>query len=166
MTDPTVQQQKIDLQRQIAEVRTQLASMTAERPRNERDALASAQARADSVESMFGRRASAPLPGERPLDYRKRLVRDLQRYSPAFRDVRLDSADAGLLDVLEEQVYADAAKAGRSGEAVAPLALVPVVETDSSGRKATRYFGDPIAWMAPYMGTGTIGRILRPEGAA
>ena len=43
-----------------------------------------------------------------------------------------------------------------------PGKLVPVVETNGAGQKITRYFGDNLTWMAPFMGAGTVVRIARP----
>jgi hypothetical protein len=51
-----------------------------EAERKEAEEKANVQARADSVMSRFGEQAPPPMAGERQLDYRVRLARQLQRY--------------------------------------------------------------------------------------
>jgi hypothetical protein len=71
------------------------------------------QTRADDAYQAANRRAPPPLPLENPDQYRLRLADGLKVYSPKWRNVDLSNvADAGALDVAENQVFADAGQHG------------------------------------------------------
>jgi len=74
--------------------------------------LADAQARADSIAIEFGEHAPRPLSGERLFDYKRRLLRRYQRYSPDFKDVDLGKiTDAATWSGIENKIYNDAREA-------------------------------------------------------
>ena len=149
----------------IAALEAKIKHLTTEVPADERNALALAQSRADAVAAMFGDRASAPIPGERPLDYRKRLLGRFQKHSDHFKNSRLDSLDEALLGPIEDLVYADAVQAAKSPDVgSAPGLLIPIT-TREGGRDVTRFNGDILGFMAPFMTGATVGRINRnPKG--
>jgi hypothetical protein len=138
------------LRAQVRAMEDRVRNLTAERPASERDALAAAYARADSVARQFGNTASQPVPGETPSAYRKRLLAPFLPHSPRFKGSRLDGLDASGLNAVEEMVFADAVAAAKSPEAHARGALIPVV-TMEGGRPITRFNGDPMAWMQHFM---------------
>jgi hypothetical protein len=107
-------------------------------------ALVDAQARADRVAQAFGQQAPAPLSGEAPLAYRKRLMRQFVRHS-AFKDADLDTiaADAKTFDNVEAIVYADAIKASATPE-VAPGHRLKRVRTGPAGHQITEWFGETV----------------------
>jgi hypothetical protein len=70
-----------ELRQQIADLRSRIPTELSDEERNE---VADAQVKADSVFSCFGKRAPVPLSGEKPLAYRRRLM--IQ-----FRSIRLTS---------------------------------------------------------------------------
>jgi len=145
----------------IAALEAKIKHLTTEVPADERNALALAQSRADAVAAMFGDRASAPIPGERPLDYRKRLLGRFQKHSDRFKSSRLDSLDEALLGPIEDLVYADAVQAAKSPDVgSAPGLLIPIT-TREGGRDVTRFNGDILGFMAPFMTGATVGRINR-----
>jgi hypothetical protein len=150
----------------ILALEARLKSMTTEVPADERNALALAQSRADTVAAMFGDRASPPIPGERPVDYRKRLLGRFQKHSERFKDSRLDSLDQAMLGPIEDIVYADAIQAAKSPDVgSAPGLLIPIT-TREGGRDVTRFNGDIMGFMAPFMTGATVGRINRnPNGS-
>lgn len=119
----------------------------------ERDEVAAAFARADSVYQMAGKKAPYAMDGETPIAYRRRLVRGLQSQSPAYKDVRLDtaSADPALFSIIENGIYADAEKNARAPDDVPLMTLRPIVRTDAAGRRITEFTGDPLAWMSRFM---------------
>ena len=149
----------------ISVLEARLKSLTTEVPADERNALALAQSRADTVAAMFGDRASAPIPGERPVDYRKRLLGRFQKHSDRFKGSRLDSLDEAMLGPIEDIVYADAVQAAKSPDVgSAPGLLIPIT-TREGGRDVTRFNGDILGFMAPFMTGATVGRINRnPNG--
>ena len=150
---------------ELAELRAAIKRLTTEVPAGERDALAAAQSRADSVAAMFGDRAPTPMAGEASLDYRKRLLKAYQQHSPKFKDTRFDSADSAMLEPVEGIVYADAVNAAKIPALARPGILMPIQKRDAAGRTITTYVGDPLAWMSPYMTHGQNGRINRnPNG--
>jgi hypothetical protein len=150
-----------DLQRQLAEQAAAIKQMTTEVPANERDALARAQARADSVAAMFGDRVRAPIPGETALAYRLAQLKRFQPHSEKFKESRLDSLDAATIDPIEDIIYADAVSAAKRPALARPGLLMEIVRPDAAGRQIKTYVGDPMAWMAPYMSQGASGRIRR-----
>jgi colicin import membrane protein len=117
-----------------------------------------AQAQADSVYSMLGSAAPAPMAAETFDDYRVRLMRGLQRHSRDFKDSNLTAvarADSVAFDAIADRILSDAKKfAGTSG-AVADGQLRAHETRSSGGHHITTYTGDPFAWMAPFM--------LRPQ---
>ena len=133
---------------------------------SERDAIAAAQSRADSVFSMFGDRAPLPAAGERPIAYRKRLLRNLQRHSDRFKNSRFDALDAATLAPVEDQVYADAVAASSRPDAARRMTIVPHHATDIAGRRITTFTGDPMAWMQFFTPQPQIGRIVRRDASA
>lgn len=151
-----------DLERQIATMSARFQPLTME----ERDALARAQARADGVAGLFGRRASAPIPGETSLDYRRRLANEFKQHSPKFREKSLASVDHDWLGMAEEQIYNDAAAAARSSDRAGAGMLIPIQERDEAGRTITRWTGDNMAWMQVFMSPGRVGKILDPRKRA
>jgi hypothetical protein len=116
----------------------------------ERDELATAQSRADSIAQCFGERASFPLAGETPISYRKRLAAKFQKHSEALKDIKLDSLDTVSFGVIEDKIYDDAQKASTSPSVLVPGRLVPHIRTDQAGRQITSFTGDINAWMGHF----------------
>ena len=109
---------------------------------------ADAQAKADSVMAAFGKSASRPLKGENLLAYRKRLLRGLQAYSDAYKDINLASIkDAKLLGLAEKQIFADAFAAAKSPSMFAADQLIEINEKDRAGRTITKFKGAMSAWL-------------------
>ncbi len=74
------------LRQEIAELRSRIPTELSDEERNE---VAEAQVKADSVFSSFGKRAPIPLSGEKPMAYRRRLMIQLQEHSPDYKAVDL-----------------------------------------------------------------------------
>lgn len=135
-----------DLRREIAELRSRIPTELSDAERNE---LADAQIKADSVFSAFGQRAPSPVSGEKPLAYRRRLLVKLQEHSPDFKGVDLSAiADAQLLNIAEKQIYADAQSA--ASLSVGPGQLREIKRADATGRMISTFEGDPAAAWAPF----------------
>ena len=107
------------------------------------DAMAAEQARADSIFAAHGERAPRPLLGETPLAYRRRLVKSLQSHSTRWKDTNLTAiADSATLNIIQDQVYADAKDAARHPSNIPAGQLIPVVRPDSmTGHKITEFRG-------------------------
>lgn len=135
-----------DIRRELAELKSRIPTELSDAERNE---VADAQVKADSVFSAFGKRAPAPLSGEKPLSYRRRLMIQLQEHSPDFKSVDLSSiADSALLNVAEKQIYADAQKS--ASLSVGPGMLREIKRADATGRQISTFEGDPAATWAPF----------------
>nr|WP_225996279.1 NUDIX hydrolase [Salmonella enterica] len=134
------------LRQEIADLRSRIPTELSDEERNE---VADAQVKADSVFSCFGKRASVPLSGEKPLAYRRRLMIQLQEHSPDFKTVDLSSiADSALLSVAEKTIYADAQKS--ASLSVGPGMLREIKRADATGRQISTFEGDPAATWAPF----------------
>lgn len=134
------------LRQEIADLRSRIPTELSDEERNE---VADAQVKADSVFSCFGKRAPVPLSGEKPLSYRRRLMIQLQEHSPDFKSVDLSSiADSALLNVAEKQIYADAQKS--ASLSVGPGMLREIKRADATGRQISTFEGDPAATWAPF----------------
>ena len=135
-----------ELRQQIADLRSRIPTELSDEERNE---VADAQVKADSVFSCFGKRAPVPLSGEKPLAYRRRLMIQLQEHSPDFKAVDLSSiADSALLGFAEKQIYADAQKS--ASLSVGPGMLREIKRADATGRQISTFEGDPAATWAPF----------------
>ncbi|QRQ73072.1 NUDIX hydrolase [Citrobacter sp. B72] len=135
-----------ELRQQIADLKTRIPTELSDEERNE---VADAQVKADSVFSCFGKRAPIPLSGEKPLAYRRRLMIQLQEHSPDFKSVDLSSiADSALLSVAEKTIYADAQKS--ASLSVGPGMLREIKRADATGRQISTFEGDPAATWAPF----------------
>ncbi|EPF6561425.1 NUDIX domain-containing protein [Serratia liquefaciens] len=134
------------LRQEIADLRSRIPTELSDEERNE---VADAQVKADSVFSCFGKRAPVPLSGEKPLAYRRRLMIQLQEHSPDFKSVDLSSiADSALLGFAEKQIYADAQKS--ASLSVGPGTLREIKRADATGRQISTFEGDPAATWAPF----------------
>ncbi|WP_447885242.1 NUDIX hydrolase [Serratia fonticola] len=134
------------LRQEIADLRSRIPTDLSDEERNE---VADAQVKADSVFSSFGKRAPVPLSGEKPLAYRRRLMIQLQEHSPDFKTVDLSSiADPALLGFAEKQIYADAQKS--ASLSVGPGMLREIKRADATGRQISTFEGDPAATWAPF----------------
>ncbi|MEX3140221.1 NUDIX domain-containing protein [Serratia ureilytica] len=134
------------LRQEIADLRSRIPTELSDEERNE---VADAQVKADSVFSCFGKRAPVPLSGEKPLAYRRRLMIQLQEHSQDFKAVDLSSiADSALLGFAEKQIYADAQKS--ASLSVGPGTLREIKRADATGRQISTFEGDPAATWAPF----------------
>lgn len=140
------------LRDRLASVEVGVKSLSRELSHEEKDALAMAQSRADSLFLSLNEKLTAPLFGETPISYRKRLASRLQKYSPKLKDVKLDSiSDAATFEILEREIYADAASASTSPAFLPEGKLIPEKFTDFAGRICTKYRGDIKAAFAPWV---------------
>ena len=116
----------------------------------ERNELADAQVKADSAFSAIGERAPVATIGERPAAYRRRMLAQLQKYSPDYKEVDIGAlGDGQLLNLAEKRIFADAQEFGKS-DAAAQGVLREIQRRDPAGRTITTFQGDPSACWAPF----------------
>ena len=134
----------------IASMQAQLSVLTQPLSAADRDQLSAAQSRADSVAQMYGDSAAAPLHGESPIAYRRRLASKFQKHSKEFADIKLDALDGPVFDQVEGKIYADAQSHAMSPAVAVAGRLIPHVRQDSAGRSITTYTGDMDAWLGMF----------------
>ena len=148
----------------IAEMEKRLNDVYAEPTIEDRNAIAETRSRADSIyQALTGQTASAPIPGESPIAYRKRLVDGLRKFSDRMKDVRVDSLTGEAFAVVEDRIYTDALAATRS-EAIVPAGTLRAITRNDNGHIRTDYIGDSAAWTAPFR-AGAVRRLkfLNPK---
>jgi len=119
------------------------------RKADEEEAMyADCQAKADSVFAAFGKSASRPLKGESVMAYRKRMLRGLQAYSDAYKEVNINLIkDEKLLSIAEKTIFADALVASRSDSTIAAGQLIELHTRDRAGRVITTFKGAVSSWL-------------------
>ena len=131
------------------------AKQDSEEKAREDSAMTDARVRCDSAYNACGKRSPEPFSGEKSLDYRKRALLALQKYSPDNKDVNIRAvSDAAVLTVLENTIYADARKAIEDEMNNTQGQLHQRVRMDEAGRRITEYQGDPNVWLAAFKTPG------------
>ena len=155
---------------EINRLRNQIAALerkvSAPMPESERAEIAAAMSRADAVERAWGRNDAAVLaavPGESALDYRRRLVRQYQQYSPRWKGARVEVIGYDALGNVEQDVYKDAAAAAQDPRNFKPGELRAIRERDASGREITRWVGDWHGAFGVFCSPGQVGYIVDPR---
>jgi 8-oxo-dGTP pyrophosphatase MutT (NUDIX family) len=118
-------------------------------------ALTDAQQRADEVYSLFGKMAPRPLAGDTPALYERRVVKELKQHSKTWKAIDPQSAafaDDASFAVIRDQVYAEAAEAGKRPDSVETGTLRPVRRRTAGGHEVIEYFGEPRSWMDQHAG--------------
>ena len=127
------------------------AKQDAEEKSREDSAMTEARVRCDSAYSACGKRSPEPFSGEKSIDYRKRALIALQKYSPDNKDVNIRAvSDAAVLTVLEKAIYGDARKAIDEEMNNTQGQLHKRVRSDEAGRRITEFSGDPNVWLAAF----------------
>lgn len=128
----------------IADLQRKVEALIAEkRPQSDEDAdaLAAAQARADSVYMALGKRAPRPMAGEALHSYNIRLTREVQKHSPKWAKTELHRLPSDTMATIQADVYADAVVAARNPDDVEPGTLREIKTPDSSGRLISTFVG-------------------------
>lgn len=111
-------------------------------------AMAAIQARADGIYNLLGRSASRAMQGESPLAYRRRLLDGVKEHTDYKAvDLGVIAVDSSAFDVIEGQIFQQAALVARSPASVPPGELREVVR-QSNGHTITEFVGDPLSWMS------------------
>lgn len=144
------------LQQEIARLQSRAPTILADA---DRERFAAIQERADTAFQAFGDRAPAPLDGETPTQYKRRIGTKLQAHSPKWKDTRLSAiADDATIDVILDDVYADSLMAARRGAAVPAGHLREVKSRNDAGHTFISFEGSPSSWMRPLAGRAQAAR--------
>lgn len=142
-----------------------IAQLNEDRPDEELNSLADAQARADVIYQAFGDAAPRPLRGENLVGYRIRLLRGMQKHSDAWKDAdlaRVARSDSTTFDNAERMIYADAANAARRPTGVPDGTLRAHTARGPGGHLETTFSGRPLSWMTTFMSPGRTTTRIRP----
>lgn len=121
-----------------------------DKERNDAD-MGEAQAKADSAYTAVGKRAPEPFSGEKALDYRKRVLIQMQKHSEKHKEVNIRAiADSATLSVLEEAIYAEARKSIEDEMNNTQGQLHKRIRSDAAGRRIVEYQGDPKVWLGAF----------------
>lgn len=162
--DAATQRRNRELEGKLAALEAQMGALYKEPSFEDRNALAEARARADSTyQAVTGRPASEPLPGEAPIAYRKRMADGLRKFSEKFKSERVDALSGSAFEVIESQIYADAALAAKRPD-ILPAGQLRQITRNDSGHVVTEYIGDAEAAWAPFSrGASMSIRLTKPE---
>lgn len=136
-----------DIRRSIADLDRRIPKILSDADMN---AIADAQARADSVAAAFGSSAPRPVAGETPRAYRGRLAGAFKKHSPDWKDIDLAKADDALLTIAEKAIYADAERVAGQPAMVPAGQLRETIRLDDAGRRVKTYTGAPDSWMRAF----------------
>ena len=141
---------------EAAALRNEIAALQSRAPGMisdaDRERFAAIQEQADPVFQAFNDRAPAPMQGETPTQYKRRLGAKLQGHSPKWKDHRLSAiADEGILDTVLADVYADSMAAARRGVDV-PAGHLRMITRNSGGHVINEFEGTSDAWINQFAG--------------
>ncbi len=153
-----------EMKAKLEQVDSHIKTLFREPSYDDRNALAAARDRADSVyQAVTGKPASMPLPGESPISYRKRMADGLRKFSVKFKNERVDSLSGSAFETIEDHIYADAMAAAKAPENIKVGQLRSITRNDS-GHTITEYIGDPkAAWRQFSAGASVRVIPTRPE---
>ena len=162
--DASAARENRELRGKLAALESQIGALYKEPSFEDRNALAEARARADATyQAVTGRPASEPLPGEAPIAYRKRMADGLRKFSEKFKAERVDALSGSAFEVIESQIYADAAVAAKRPD-ILPAGQLRQITRNDSGHVVTEYIGDAEAAWAPFSrGASMSIRLTKPE---
>jgi hypothetical protein len=123
------------------------------------------QVKANRVYQAFGDSgAPPPLMGESLDNYQRRLMRPYKDHSPQWKERDLSTVPAGMLDIAEERIYADAYEAALHPKDLPPGELIRRETRDEAGRIQAHYIGtDSRAPWEKFTNGGMTGRFIVPS---
>ena len=141
---------------EMATLRAEIAALNRRAPAMlsdmDRERFAVIQEQADPAFQAFGDRAPAPLDGETPTQYKRRLGAKLQSNSPKWATSRLSAvSDDAMLDTILTEVYSDSIAAARRGADVMPGQLREI-SRQVGGHIINEFVGEPVSWMSDFSG--------------
>lgn len=154
--------------RENGELRKRLEAMEKRIPTERTDAdinaMTGIQARADSAFRAHGVTTGAPrfLNGEDALGYRRRLARDHQAHSKAWKDVDLGVLNDSVMSLAEDAIYADSLAVAADPATHASGGLRMVRGETASGHKEIKFYGQPKDWMGRFGGSQRFVTKLNP----
>jgi hypothetical protein len=112
--------------------------------------LAAIQSDADRASSAWGKDAKHPWDGESIAAYRRRVAREHQQHSAAWRDVDLHTLSGQSLRNATSQIFADSIAASSCGESYGETLREVRRRDPDTGHLIKEYYGSPMAWMSQF----------------
>lgn len=131
----------------------------------EPERIAFAHAKAEKICRAFGKAAPDAAPRETSLQYRKRLAQVFQSLSPEWKAFDVRPLDQNSFEKIESRIYADAAQEAREPTSVPTGQIVERFETDPTGRRTRKFFGDAATIWGPFRNPRRVGRVAVPGGS-
>ena len=130
----------------LAALRKEIADMNkrlpAETPADQKEHFTAAQARWERIAEAFGdAQVRRPLNGESLADYNRALMGGYKSHSKAWKEINLYEVPDEVLDIVINQVHADALAAA-ANPPVVPGKLTMRQHRDAAGRTFNRFHGD------------------------
>ncbi len=137
----------------IARMQAQLDALTKQPSIEDRNAVASAFHRADSVYQMLGEPPPLSLPGESSIAYRRRLADGLRKHSVQWKDHAIhDSTTGPAFDLIENAIYNDALNVAKNPVINdSTVGRLREITTTQHGKTKVEFVGDPRAAWVPFM---------------
>jgi hypothetical protein len=119
---------------------------------------------ADRAASAWGKDAKHPWDGERITAYRRRVAREHQKYSPAWKGVDLSTLSGQSLRNATAQIYADSIAASAAPESYGETLVERRLRDPVSGQTRIEFYGSPSAWTNQFKGGGMRVKAFRTGG--
>jgi hypothetical protein len=114
--------------------------------------LAHIQSDADRASSAWGKSAPHPWDGESITAYRRRVAREHQAHSQAWKNVDLGTLGGQTLRNAVSQIFADSIAASSSSESYGETLREVRRRDPDTGHLIKEYYGEPRAWMRQFAG--------------
>jgi 8-oxo-dGTP pyrophosphatase MutT (NUDIX family) len=149
------------LKKKLAELETQIPKQITDA---DYSVMSDIQLKYDTLARGFGKQASRPLLGEAPGLYSRRLAREFQTHSKAWKDIDLVKLDPQVFEkIAEPAIYNDAMEASNSPIGIEPGNLRKIIKKDITGREIITWAGSPKSWMQDFMQPSAVGRFRNPS---
>lgn len=144
------------LRDRIAAMESKVGRIATEPTADQREVMAKAQARADSVGSALGFQVTGPMAGETAIGYRKRLVGKVLPFikNESLKKLRYDSMDEGSFSGFEELVYTAVADSVNDPNIVAHTGGLYYQKTQMLGREVLVPRGDSGSFISRHTSPG------------
>jgi hypothetical protein len=114
--------------------------------------LAEIQSDADRASSAWGKSAVQPWDGEKITAYRRRVAREHQQHSPAWKGVDLHTLSGQSLRNATAQIFEDSVVASSSPESYPDTLIERRLRDPISGQTRIEFYGSPSAWTNQFKG--------------
>jgi hypothetical protein len=140
------------MERELRALRRNQEALTKPLTIEDRNAIAAAHTRADSLYQMLGEQAPQHYPGDSPIAFRRRLADGLRKFDKNkwANYVIHDSLDSHAFELIENAIY-DAARAAAKNPEIVGANQLRAIHDMSLGKPRVRWVGDARAAWTPFM---------------